>query len=168
VVPARSLTAALLASTLLMVFVPRGASSSGGARPETAPAVRISLTDATSGRLLFAGVLSDGERAVLTWTNSLFRLPVTETFEARGGHLELVSIRYGDPSGCEPPRVRPEEVEDLYQTGGPFLAEGLAKRVERVVFRVGEVGRPTFQIGGREIRFFDEVGFGGAVQLLAR
>ncbi len=105
---------------------------------------------------------------MLTWTNSLYGLPVTDTFEARGHHLELISTRYGDPSGREPPHISPEEAPDRVQTGGPFVAEGLSRRVDRIVFRVGEVGRPTFRVGDRAVHFYDEVGFGGAVELVVK
>ncbi len=165
----RNLATALVLSTLLVACLPRGASSSGVSPASSAgPSVRIELTDVATGRLIFSAVLADHERAVLEWTNSLYRLPVTDTFEARGGHLELISTRYGDPSGREPPRIPPEEAPDRVQTGGPFLAEGLSRRVDRIVFRVGEVGRPTFRVGDRAVHFYDEVGFGGAIELVVR
>jgi hypothetical protein len=113
-------------------------------------------------------LLLDGETVVLTWTNSLFRLPVTEVFVAGSGVLTLTEITFGDPTGREPPRVKPEDVDDLYQTGGPFRAEGLARPVTRVVFRVGEIGRPAMKIGNRVVQFAEEVGFGGAVLLATR
>jgi hypothetical protein len=63
--------------------------------------------------------------------------------------------------------VRPEDVDDLYHTGGPFHAEGLTRPVARVVFRVGQIGDPVLRMGGRAIRLLDAVGFGGAVRLEA-
>jgi hypothetical protein len=126
------------------------------------------LTDERTGRKIVSRLLPDGEKAVLTWTNSLFRLPVTEVFVAGSGVLTLTEITFGGPTGGEPPRVRPEDVDDLYHTGGPFKAEGLSRPVTRVVFRVGEIGRPTIRVGDRVVRFVDEVGFGGAVLLTAR
>lgn len=134
------------------------------AHPETR-ATRVTLTDAGTGREIASHVLAEGERAVLTWTNSLFHLPVTEIFVARAGRLALDSITFEDPTGRAAPLVRPEDVNDLYQTGGPFRAEGLGRAVGRVVFRVGEIGNPTMSIAGRVIRFREEVGFGGAIVL---
>lgn len=128
----------------------------------------LELTDERTGRKIVSRLLPDGEKAVLTWTNSLFRLPVTEVFVAGSGVLTLTEITFGGPTGGEPPRVRPEDVDDLYHTGGPFKAEGLSRPVTRVVFRVGEIGRPTIRVGDRVVRFVDEVGFGGAVLLTAR
>ena len=75
---------------------------------------------------------------------------------------------HGLPRGGEPPRVRPEDLDDLYQTGGPFRVEGLAKPVSRVVFRVGEIGQPRMRIGEQVVHLTREVGFGGAVLLVAR
>jgi hypothetical protein len=128
----------------------------------------LELTDAGTGRRIVGLLLPDGQRVVLTWTNSLFRLPVTELFVAGGGRLTLTEITFADPAGREPPRVRPDDVDDLYQTGGPFRADGLSRPVERVVFRVGEVGRPALRIGETVVEFAREVGFGGAVRLVAR
>jgi len=128
----------------------------------------LGLTDAGTGRRIACWLLPDGEKAVLTWTNSLFRLPVTEVFVAGNGRLTLIEITFGDPTGREPPRVRVEDVDDLYHTGGPFRAVGLSRPVSRVVFRVGEIGQPTLRVGDRIIRFTQEVGFGGAVLLVAR
>jgi hypothetical protein len=126
------------------------------------------LTDAGTGRRIVSRLLPDGEKVVLTWTNSLFRLPVTEVFVAGGGVLTLNAITFGDPTGREPPRVQPADVDDLYHTGGPFKAEGLSRPVSRVVFRVGEIGRPALRVGKRVVQFAEEVGFGGAVRLVAR
>ena len=128
----------------------------------------LELTDERTGRKILSRLLSDGEQVVLTWTNSLFRLPVTEVFVAGSGVLTLTEITFGDPTGRESPRVKPADVDDLYHTGGPFKAEGLARPVNRVVFRVGESGRPALKVGNRVIHFADEVGFGGAVLLTAR
>jgi len=128
----------------------------------------LELTDAGTGRTIASQLLPDGERLVLTWKNSLFRLPVTEVFVARSGILTLTEITFADPTGREPPRVRPEDVDDLYHTGGPFKAESLSRPFKRVIFRVGEIGNPTIRVGGRTIQLAQEVGFGGAVLLVAR
>ena len=129
---------------------------------------RLELTDAGNGRRIASYLLADGEKVVLTWTNSLFGLPVTEVFVAGGGTLTLTAITFADPSGREPPRVRPKDVDDIYHTGGPFKAEGLTRRLSRVVFRVGEIGNPTIKVRDRSVQLAREVGFGGAVLLTAR
>jgi len=128
----------------------------------------LELTDERTGRKILSRLLPDGEKVVLTWTNSLFRLPVTEVFVADSGVLTLTEITFGDPTGREPPRVKPEDVDDLYQTGGPFKAEGLSRPVSRVVFRVGEIGSPSLKVGNRVVQLADEVEFGSAVLLTAR
>ena len=126
------------------------------------------LTDTGTGRRIASQLLPDGEKVVLTWKNSLFGLLVTEVFVAKGGSLTLAEITFADPSGGDPPRVKPEEVDDLYQTGGPFKAEGLSRPVSRVVFRVGEIGNPTIKVGNLRVQIAREVGFGGGVLLVAR
>jgi hypothetical protein len=128
----------------------------------------LELTDAGTGRRIVSQLLSDGQRLVLTWQNSLFGLPVTEVFVAGNGALTLTEVTFADPTGREPPRVRPEDVNDLYQTGGPFKAEGLSRPVSRVTFRIGEIGHPTIEVGSHVIHLMREVGFGGAVVLTAR
>jgi hypothetical protein len=128
----------------------------------------LGLTDAGTGRRIACWLLPQGEKAVLTWTNSLFRLPVTEVFVAGDGVLTLTAITFGDPTGREPPRVTPAEVDDLYHTGGPFRADGFSRPVSQVVFRVGEIGQPALRVGDQVVRFAQEVGFGGAVLMVAR
>jgi len=129
---------------------------------------RVELTKGVPARAIVSCALAEGEPAVLTWRNSLFHLLVTEKFVARAGGLELSSVSFADPAGGEPPLVRPQDVDDLYHTGGAFRAEGLSRPVRHVVFRVGAVGDPTLDICGERVRFVDEVGFGGAVTLDVR
>lgn len=129
---------------------------------------RVELEDAGSGRSLLVCLLSDGEQATLAWTNSLFGLAVTEVFEARGGRLVQTRVAFADPAGGEPPRARPEDLDDLYHTGGPFRVEGLARPLDRVVYRVGEIGNPVFRAAGQCLALKPAVGFGGAVRLTAR
>jgi hypothetical protein len=128
----------------------------------------LELTDARTGRGIFAQALQEGEEIVLTWKNSLFGLMVTEVFTARGGRLDLTQVTFADPLGGEPPLARPEDLDDLYHTGGPFRVEGLSRPVTRLVFRVGEIGNPRLTIGPHTIHMVREVHFGGGVQLLAR
>ena len=128
----------------------------------------LELTDAGTGRRIASQLLPDGERVVLTWKNSLFGLLVTEVFVANSGILTLTEITFADPTGREPPRVTPADVDDLYHTGGPFKAEGLSRPVSRVVFRVGEIGNLTIRVGNHLVHLAREVGFGGAVLLVAR
>lgn len=128
----------------------------------------LELTDAGSGRTIFAGALIYGDEIVLTWKNSLFKLAVTEVFAARSGRLDLTQVTFADPRGLPPPVARPEDLDDLYHTGGPFHVEGLARPLSRAVFRISEIGNPVMAIAGRTIHFKQEVGFGGAVLLQAR
>lgn len=128
----------------------------------------LELTDAETGREIAAQALREGEEIVLTWKNSLFRLMVTEVFTARGGRLELTRVTFADPQGKEPPLARPEDLDDLYHTGGPFRVEGLSRPVTRLVFRVGEIGDPRLSIREQRIRMAGQVHFGGAVRLVAR
>jgi len=128
----------------------------------------LELTAAENGRHIFAGALGHGEEIVLTWKNSLFKLAVTEVFTARAGRLDLTRVTFADPSGRAPPVVTPEDLDDLYHTGGPFHVEGLARPLTRAVFRISEIGNPTLAIAGRTIHLKHEVGFGGAVLMQAR
>ncbi len=126
---------------------------------------RIQIQDAGTGRKILSTVLKDGEKIVMTWNNSLFRLQVTEGFEARAGILFLTTVTFADPRGPAPPVVRPSDVDDLYHTGGPFTAEGLDRPFTRIPYRVGEIGDPRMTVRGRETAFKQEVGFGGGVLL---
>ncbi len=127
----------------------------------------LELTQPETGRKILSAVLRDGDEVVFSWTNSLFRLDVTEVFQARGGELVLDRVTFADPRGTPPPEVSPADVDDLYHTGGPFTAHGIGKAFRRVTYRVAEIGNPTMKIQTRVIAFKEEVGFGGAVLLTA-
>ncbi len=93
---------------------------------------------------------------------------VTEVFVARDGRLDLTQVTFEDPEGGFSPAVAPKDLDDLYHTGGPFKATGLSKPFTRIVFRVGEIGDPILRIREHQIRFVEQVGFGGAVLLVVR
>ena len=126
---------------------------------------QLQLQDGQTGRLLLSKIVVDGEEALLTWHNSLFDLDVTEKFITRGGKLVQTAVTFADPRGLAPMLIPPEEVDDFYHTGGPFTTSGLDRRFSRIVYRIGEIGRPHFSIGTRNIDFKHEVGFGGQVIL---
>jgi len=128
----------------------------------------LDLTDAETGREIAAQAVKDGEEVVLTWRNSLFDLKVTEVFVAREGRLDLTQVAFEDPRGETPPTVKPKDLDDLYQTGGPFKVTGLSRPFPRIIFRVGEIGDPRLKVGKQSIRLIEQVGFGGAVLLVAR
>jgi len=128
----------------------------------------LELTDAETGRRITAQAVRDGEEIILTWRNSIFDLRVTEVFVAREGRLDLTEVTFEDPRGKTPPTVTPEHLDDLYHTGGPFRATGLSKPFTRIIFRVGEIGDPKLKVKKQSIRLIEEVGFGGAVLLVAR
>ena len=128
---------------------------------------QLLLTDGETGRILLFALLRDGEKATLMWHNSLFDLDVTEDFVAEAGAIVQTAVTFADPRGLPPMRIKPEEVDDFYHTGGPFTATGLKRRFSRIVYRVGEIGNPRFMVGERVIDFKHEVGFGGQVILSA-
>lgn len=128
---------------------------------------RLDLTDAKTGSKLLSVTLRDGEPITLTWKNSLFGLDVTEVFIAQSGALIQTEVTFADPRGAPPPLVSSRDVDDLYHTGGPFSAQGLAKPFTRIVYRVGEIGEPKMHARDRAIEFKREVGFGGQVVLTA-
>jgi hypothetical protein len=125
----------------------------------------VQITHGDTGKRISCNILRKGETLSLSWTNSLFRLSVTETYEANEGMLVQTGVTFADPKGKEPPRVRPEDVEDLYHTGGPFMAEGLSRPFQRIVFRIGEIGNPVLKIQDSAISLAKEVGFGGTIIL---
>lgn len=128
---------------------------------------RLELTDGETGAPLLSAVLRDGEPLTLTWRNSLFGLDVTEAFVAQGGAIVQTQVTFADPRGLPPMEVAPDDVDDLYHTGGPFTATGLRRPFTRIVYRVGEIGDPRLAVRERVIEFKREVGFGGRVILSA-
>ena len=156
---ARTSLPALLLVFFLALWILSGWTRSGP--------TRVELAEAGTGKKIFSALLRDGEEVVLTWKNSLFGLRVTEVFQAQRGTLVLTEVTFADPQGPAPPSVASTDVDDLYQTGGPFSARGLTKPFKRVVYRVGEIGDPKLKITDRVVAFKEQVGFGGAVVLTA-
>lgn len=129
---------------------------------------RLELADAETGRKILVAVLRDGEPVVLTWRNSLFNLDVTEVFVAESGGLIQTEVTFADPRGAPPMRASPQDLDDLYHTGGPFAVQGLRKPFQRVVYRIGEIGEPKMRVREREVEFKRAVGFGGRIVLIAQ
>jgi len=128
---------------------------------------RLDLTDAGTGSELLSVVLRDGEPITLTWRNSLFGLDVTEVFVAQSCLIVQTEVTFADPCGSTPPPVSPQDVDDLYHTGGPFSAKGLDRPFSNIIYRVGEIGNPKMQVRDRVVDFKREVDFGGRVILTA-
>ncbi len=127
--------------------------------------VVVDLRDYTTGRKIVSRSSMPGDIITFTWNNSLFRLKVTEVYIVKEGFIEQTSVTFHDPNGKKPPVIRPEEVDDFYHTGGPFIAEGIARPFKKIIFLIGDYGNPVLKIGDSSIRFKEEVGFGGAVIL---
>jgi hypothetical protein len=129
---------------------------------------RLELTDAETGRKIVSALLRDGAPITLAWRNSLFDLDVSEEFVTENGALIQTAVTFADPRGVPPPMVAPEQVDDLYHTGGAFSARGLRRPFTRIAYRVGEIGNPKMTIGARVIEFKQKVGFGGGIVLTTR
>ena len=128
---------------------------------------RLKLLNPETGSRLASFVLVDEEQIVLTWRNSIWGLEVTEAFVAKSGLLIQTEVTFAHPDGSPPPRVTPQDVDDLYHTGGAFSAKGLARPLHQVAYRVGEIGKPKMRVRDRVIEFKPLVGFGGRVVLTA-
>lgn len=128
---------------------------------------RIDLAEGDGGRALLSSIVADGDRVTLAWRNSQFGLLVTETFHGRSGVLVQDRVTFAQPDGTPPPRVSPQDVDDLFHTGGAFDAEGLDRPLSRVVYRIGEIGDPKLTVRGRTVALKKEAGFGGRVVLTA-
>ena len=136
--------------------------------PVVRPHAWLHLTDGSTGREIALEQLNEGEQVVYTWQNSMFRLMVTEVLVARDGRLVLTEVTYADPRGFEPPLSKTEDLDELFQTGGPFRVTGISRPFTRLVFRVGEIGKPKLKIGEKAVELEREVGFGGSVVLTIR
>lgn len=129
---------------------------------------RFMLEETQTGRRILSTLLKDGEAVTLTWRNSLFGQDVTEVFYASSGELVLNEVSFVDPDSDYQMPVTPEDVDDLYHTGGPFSARGLSRPYQRISFLIGEIGTPKFLVQGQVVDLKKEVGFGGRVALTAR
>jgi hypothetical protein len=126
---------------------------------------RLDLKEGEKGRKIYAAVLKDGEPVTLTWRNSQFGLNVTEVFFARSGVLVQDQVTFSAPNGSPPPHVSPQDVDDLYHTGGAFDARGLSRPFSRIVYRIGEIGDPKMRVKNGTVAFKQAAGFGGRVIL---
>ncbi|MBI5305188.1 MAG: hypothetical protein HY868_23860 [Chloroflexi bacterium] len=136
-----------------------------GLQAELPGFTQLELTDPETGRTIFSAALRDGEPVVLTWHNSIFDLDVTEEFTATNGMLIEHAVTFADPRGTPPMVAAPQDLDDLFHTGGPFAVRGIAKPFTRITYRIGEIGNPQFHIRDRVIALKPEVGFGGRVTL---
>ena len=137
------------------------------ARTTPAGYTRIELGDEAGGAPVLSAVLTDGEEVTLRWLNSQFGLPVREVFRVREGLLIQERVTFFTPEGSQPPRVSPEDVADLYHTGGPFDAEGFSRPFSRIVYRIGEIGDPRLGVRNRTVSLAEKAGFGGRMILTA-
>jgi len=129
---------------------------------------RIDLTDDGTERSILSAVIPDNETVILTWRNSQFGLQVKEAFVARSGLLIQTQVTFSAQDGSPPPRVSPQDVDDLYHTGGPFDARGLSRPFNRIIYRIGEIGDPKIHVQNKIISLKEEVGFGGRVILTTK
>jgi hypothetical protein len=126
---------------------------------------RIALIDEGSRGTILSVVVPYNERVILTWRNSQFGLDVTEVFFARSGVLVQDQVTFAAPDGSPPPIVSPQDVADLYHTGGAFDARGLSRPFSRIVYRIGEIGDPKMRVQNKTVALKPVAGFGGRVIL---
>jgi hypothetical protein len=126
---------------------------------------RIALTAENGKGTLLSAVLQNDEQITLTWRNSQFGLNVTEVFHAQNGVLVQDRVTFALPGGPPPPLVAPQDVDDLYHTGGPFDARGLHRPFTRIIYRIGEIGEPKLHVQNKTVAFKNLVGFGGKLVL---
>ncbi len=126
---------------------------------------QLTIAAPDSEQTLYFAALRNGEPVVLKWHNSIFDLDVTEEFTATNGTLIQHAVTFADPRGVPPMVARPQDLDDLYHTGGPFTVRGIAKPFTHITYRIGEIGNPQFHIRGQVIALKPAVGFGGRVTL---
>lgn len=125
----------------------------------------LELVDNESGRRLLKITLKDREEVVLYWKNSLFNLDVIEKFIIYQGEIILTEVSFLNPTETPTPSLSAQDLEELYQTGGPFSVKGIQKRFTQIEYRIGEVGHPRIMIKGQLFDLKEAVGFGGKISL---
>lgn len=126
---------------------------------------RLVVAEGTTGKTLLEARLEDGEPLFLSWRNSLFQLEVRERFFVERGKLVLTEVVFSTNSELPSNSVKEGDLEELYHTGGPFIARGLRKTFDRIEYRIGEIGRPRLTVKNRTLNLADAVGFGGQIRI---
>lgn len=129
------------------------------------PGYTLVELESPSGEVFF--LLREGEAVQLTWNNSLFGQQVSEHFVVRDGIFWLEEVNFDDKTSGYAMVATPEDLADLYHTGGGFRIKGVKKPFSQIVFLIGAIGNPRLKIRGRELNFQEEASFGGKVSLRA-
>lgn len=123
----------------------------------------LMLVSPETGEVLYSAKVSQGDRIILSYTHSIYRIAVREEFLVHNSSLVLTRITMGDGATTET-----LDQESAFMLGGSVVLVGQSRSVVGFRLRVGEVGRPTLDVGDSRIDLAGLVGVGNSVELRLR
>ena len=113
----------------------------------------LEIVDGRAGRVVLCARVQESETFVLSFTHSVNRRPVYDTFRVESDHLVIVKSRF-DAFGAGMPEASTNE-GTLSVTDGSWLEWVVNRPVPEVTVRVGRVADHTLHLKGREIHLSD-------------
>jgi hypothetical protein len=110
----------------------------------------LDITHAPDKQVLFCARMQKGEEFVVSFTHSVNRRPVYDTFRAEGDHLVIVRSRF-DAFGAGMPETSTSEGTLTVAADG-WLEWTVNRPLPEVTIRVGRVADHRLHIKGRMIR----------------
>lgn len=110
----------------------------------------LEIVQAGKKPVLFCARMEDAEEFMVSFTHSVNRRPVYDTFRAEGDHLVIVRSRF-DAFGAGMPETSTSE-GTLTVTADGWLEWTVNRPLPEVTIRVGRVADHRLHVKGREIR----------------
>ncbi len=112
-------------------------------------AQQLTLTDTESGEIYLSVPAEDGTAFAVTFTHSVNKTDVTETYEVRSGEIWLTGcIYYSFGAGVA------EELDPswtlTYGDGGEMIISDIDQRLQDLTYVVGTVSDHTLSVNGEE------------------
>lgn len=122
--------------------------------------IALHLIYPETGETFFRVKVGEGDRVVLSYIHSIYLIDVREEFLVRNSSLVLTKITMGDGETIET-----LDREGAFMLGGSVLLIGQSRSVTAFRLRIGEVGRPSLEVGETRIDLASLAGIGEVVEL---
>lgn len=125
------------------------------------------LTDADTGKVYAKYPISDGDEFSVTFTHSVNKTDVTETYEFRDDEIWLTGcIYYGFGAGVATEMEKGWELS--YGEDGSMIISGIEMKMNALTYKVGTVSDHTLRINDEVISLRDLCGRNSSVNFALR